>query len=44
MAREKDRRLSDLFKRYGVDSIDIDTAEDYAKPLSVFFRARAKRV
>ena len=37
-------RLRSLFKRYGVDSIDIDTDEDYTKPLSVFFRARAKRM
>jgi uncharacterized protein (DUF58 family) len=44
LAAERERRLSDLFKRYGVDSIDIDTDEDYAKPLSVFFRARARRM
>lgn len=44
LAAQQDEQLMNLFKRYGVDSIDIDTAEDYAKPLSVFFRARARRI
>jgi uncharacterized protein (DUF58 family) len=41
---ETDQRLKKTFKRHGVDSIDIDCDEDYAKPLSVFFRARARRM
>ena len=40
---DRDRELDSMFKRYSVDSIDIDTAMDYALPLSRFFRARAKR-
>jgi uncharacterized protein (DUF58 family) len=40
---DRDRELDSIFKRYSVDSIDIDTAMDYALPLSRFFRARAKR-
>ncbi len=39
----EDQRLKTLFKRHGIDSIDIATADDYARPLSVFFRARARR-
>jgi uncharacterized protein (DUF58 family) len=40
----RDAELDGLFKRYGVDRIDIDTQSDYVKPLSLFFRARAKRL
>lgn len=39
----EDQRLKTLFRRHGIDSIDIATADDYARPLSVFFRARARR-
>ena len=41
---DRDRSLQGLFRKYGVDSIDIDTREDYARPLSLFFRARARRM
>jgi uncharacterized protein (DUF58 family) len=44
LAKQEDERLKAIFKRYGVDSIDIDTTEDYVKPLSMFFRARARRM
>lgn len=44
LVKAGDERLKALFKRYGVDSIDIDTDEDYTRPLSVFFRMRAKRM
>ena len=40
----RERSLQELFRRYGVDSIDIDTREDYARPLSLFFRSRARRM
>jgi uncharacterized protein (DUF58 family) len=43
LVQERDRRLKELFNRYGIDSIDIDTDDDYVKPLNLFFRARAKR-
>jgi len=43
LSAEMDERLQGLFKRYGVDSVDINTEEDYTRPLSVFFRARARR-
>jgi len=35
--------LQELFRRHGVDAIEIDTTRDFAKPLTMFFRARAKR-
>lgn len=35
--------LDELFRRHGVDSIEIDTSQDFAKPLTTFFRARSKR-
>lgn len=40
----RDRELRTVFNRYGVDCVDIDTQMDYVKPLSLFFRARAKRL
>lgn len=44
LVRDREDELKGLLNRSGVDSIDIDTADDYTKPLSVFFRARAKRM
>jgi uncharacterized protein (DUF58 family) len=40
----RDEELKSLFNKYGVDRVDIDTQSDYIKPLSLFFRARAKRL
>jgi hypothetical protein len=37
------RGLDELLRKCRVDSIDIDTDADYIKPLTVFFRARARR-
>jgi uncharacterized protein (DUF58 family) len=42
--RRRDEQLKSLFNRYGVDCVDIDTQSDYTKPLSLFFRSRAKRL
>lgn len=42
--RRRDEQLKSLFNRYGVDCVDIDTQSDYIKPLSLFFRSRAKRL
>ena len=42
--RRHDEELLNLFNRYGVDNVDIDTQRDYVLPLSLFFRSRAKRV
>lgn len=42
--RQREEQLDVLFKRHGVDYVDIDTETDYIKPLSVFFRSRAKRL
>ena len=42
--RRREEQLDMLFKRHGVDYVDIDTDTDYIKPLSVFFRSRAKRL
>ena len=39
----RDERLEGLFKRHGVDWVDIDTGSDYIHPLSMFFKARARR-
>ena len=41
--KQKDKELSELFNRCGVDSVDIDTHADYIRPLEKFFRARSKR-
>ncbi|MFA6110321.1 MAG: DUF58 domain-containing protein [Candidatus Latescibacterota bacterium] len=40
--REEQRRQA-LFRRAGVDVIEIDTARSYIEPLVGFFRARARR-
>ena len=40
---ERDLQQEAVFKRHHVDWIDIDTENDYVKPLNFFFRARAKR-
>ncbi|MCH7548088.1 MAG: DUF58 domain-containing protein, partial [Candidatus Krumholzibacteriota bacterium] len=41
--RRRDEELESMFRRCGVDYVDIDTGSDYVMPLSRFFRARAKR-
>ena len=38
----RDDQLEELFRRSGIDAIDIDTEQDYTKPLSLFFRARKR--
>jgi uncharacterized protein (DUF58 family) len=43
LAEERDEQLRSLFKRSGVDVVSIETDEDFITPLSLFFRARAKR-
>ncbi len=43
LASEREGRLMALFRRSGVDVVRITTGEDYIKPLSLFFRARARR-
>ena len=40
---DRQRQLEELFRRHGIDSIEIDTTGDFAKPLTTFFRARSKR-
>lgn len=40
----RDEELNSLFNRYGIDRVNIDTQKDYVLPLSLFFRARAKRL
>ncbi len=42
--RQREEQLDVLFKRHGVDHVDIDTDTDYIKPLSVFFRSRSRRL
>jgi uncharacterized protein (DUF58 family) len=43
LVAERDGELQALFRRHGVDWIDIHTAQDYIKPLTHFFKSRAKR-
>ena len=40
---DRDNERDKLFRRYAVDTINIDTGADFIQPLSVFFRTRAKR-
>jgi uncharacterized protein (DUF58 family) len=42
-AAARRKNLENLFKRNGVDLVEIETGEDYIKPLTVFFRSRARR-
>jgi len=41
--RENETRLLETFKKYGVDSIAIDSEKDYEKPLFDFFMERRKK-
>ena len=41
--RENETRLLETFKKYGVDSITIDSEKDYEKPLFDFFMERRKK-
>jgi uncharacterized protein (DUF58 family) len=43
LLEKRDEELAAVFKRHGVDWIDIESGSDYVRPLSLFFRARAKR-
>lgn len=43
LVREREEEFEKIFRRHNVDSVDIDTQSDYARPLNVFFRARAGR-
>jgi uncharacterized protein (DUF58 family) len=41
--RENETQLLETFKKYGVDSITIDSEKDYEKPLFDFFMERRKK-
>jgi uncharacterized protein (DUF58 family) len=41
--RENENQLLESFKKYGVDSITIDSEKDYEKPLFDFFMERRKK-
>jgi uncharacterized protein (DUF58 family) len=41
--RENENHLLETFKKYGVDSITIDSEKDYEKPLFDFFMQRRKK-
>jgi uncharacterized protein (DUF58 family) len=41
--RENENQLLETFKKYGVDSITIDSEKDYEKPLFDFFMERRKK-
>jgi uncharacterized protein (DUF58 family) len=40
---KRDEELETVFKKHNVDWVDIENEADYVRPLSLFFRARAKR-
>lgn len=42
-AARREEEIDGLFRRYGVDHVDIDTGADYIVPLTRFFKSRAKR-
>jgi len=42
-ARAREEQLVGLFRRHGVDVVDIDTDGDYIMPLTRFFKARSRR-
>jgi uncharacterized protein (DUF58 family) len=39
----RDEELETIFKKHNVDWVDVENEADYVRPLSMFFRARAKR-
>jgi uncharacterized protein (DUF58 family) len=41
---EKSRRLNDLFRKYGIDSLAIHSDQDYEKPLFDLFLKRKKKI
>jgi uncharacterized protein (DUF58 family) len=42
-AQRRNEETAAMFRRHGVDCVRVETGRDYIVPLSVFFRARAKR-
>ncbi|HEX6790418.1 MAG TPA: DUF58 domain-containing protein [Candidatus Krumholzibacteria bacterium] len=42
-AKRRNDETAALFRRHGIDAVRIETGRDYLVPLSVFFKARAKR-
>jgi uncharacterized protein (DUF58 family) len=42
-ARRREEGLKSMFRRNGVDVVRVEAGQDYIVPLSVFFKARAKR-
>jgi uncharacterized protein (DUF58 family) len=41
---EKNKRLNDLFRKYGIDSLAIHSDQDYEKPLFDLFLKRKKKI
>jgi uncharacterized protein (DUF58 family) len=42
-AQRRNEETTAIFRRHGIDSVRIETGQDYIVPLSMFFKARAKR-
>jgi uncharacterized protein (DUF58 family) len=42
-AQRRNEETAAVFRRHGIDSVRIETGKDYIVPLSLFFKARAKR-
>jgi uncharacterized protein (DUF58 family) len=43
LAEEREADLKALFSKNGIDMVSLSTGEDYIKPLTLFFRSRARR-
>jgi hypothetical protein len=39
----RNQETAAVFRRHGIDCVRIETGTDYIVPLSVFFKARARR-
>jgi uncharacterized protein (DUF58 family) len=42
-AQRRNEETTAIFRRHGIDSVRIETGQDYIVPLSMLFKARAKR-
>jgi uncharacterized protein (DUF58 family) len=42
-AQRRNEETTAIFRRHGIDSVRIETGQDYIVPLSMFFKARANR-
>ena len=43
VTNQRDEELTKLFRRSGVDRVQIESGEDYVRPLTEFFQKRSQR-